>query len=163
LKFVLIGDSIKTSSIPTYHGYAEKLAISERVFFTGFATRSDLLSYLVHATILVLAKPSNRQSEAAFPTKLGEYLATGKPVLATRTIQIDSYLDDNHDIFLAPPDDVDAFAERLRYILLHQDEAAVVGQRGRDAALRHFDYKENGKKIKSFFDQICQGSKKLPE
>jgi glycosyltransferase involved in cell wall biosynthesis len=156
LKFVLIGDSEKRSSIPTYRSYAEELAIADQVIFPGFLSGSDLIAYLTNASILVLTLPAGRQSEAGFPNKLGEYLATGKPVLATKTIQISEYLKDNHDIFLAPPDDTDAFAERLRYILLHQDEAISVGKRGREVALRYFDYKDNGKKIKAFFEEICK-------
>ena len=158
LKLVLIGDVLKVSVIPTYRSYAEELGISERVIFTGFVSRRDLISYLTHASILCLAKPFNLQSEAAFPTKLGEYLATGKPVLVTKTGQIATFLEDNLNVFLAPPDDVAAFAERLHYILLHPEEAAVVGRRGREAALRYFDYKENGKKIKAFIDQLWQAN-----
>ena len=128
LQFVMIGDSIKASAIPTYRSYSEELKISDKVIFTGLVARSALISYLTNASLLILAKPYNRQSEAAFPTKLGEYLATGKPVLVTKTVQIASYLEDNINVYLVPPDDVSAFAERLRYILLHPEEAAVVGQ-----------------------------------
>lgn len=158
LKFVMIGDAEKKSAIPTYRAYAEELAISEQMIFTGFLTGSDLISYLTHASILVLTQPSGRQTDAGFPNKLGEYLATGKPVLATKTVQICTYLEDNYNIFLAPPDDIDSFAERLRYILLHRDEATLVGQRGREAALHYFDYKENGRKIKAFFEHICENA-----
>ena len=159
LQFAMIGDSEKKSSIPTYRAYADELAISDRMIFPGFLAGSNLISYLTHASILVLTLPSGRQAQAGFPNKLGEYLATGNPVLATKTIQIAEYLKDNYDIFLTPPDDMDAFAERLRYIMNHQDEAVRVGKRGRETALRYFDYKENGKKIRAFFDRISQDGK----
>jgi glycosyltransferase involved in cell wall biosynthesis len=118
----------------------------------GGRSRGELVSYLIHASILVLARPLCRQSQAGFPTKLGEYLATGKPVLVTKTGQIATYLEDNYSVFLAPPDDIESFAERIRYILTHEDEATEVGRQGRDAAIRYFDYKENGARIKAFID-----------
>jgi glycosyltransferase involved in cell wall biosynthesis len=154
LALVLIGDSIRASRIPAYRHYAEQLGVAERVVFTGMVARSELPAHLAHASILVLARPTSRQSEAGFPTKLGEYLATGKPVLVTRTGEIASYLTDGLDVFFAPPNDVAAFAERLRYILLHAEEAAAVGLRGREAALRHFDYRENGRRIRTFLEQL---------
>jgi glycosyltransferase involved in cell wall biosynthesis len=119
LTLVLIGDSIKVSQIPAYRQYAEQLSISRRVVFTGMVARSELPAHLANASILVLARPTSRQAEAGFPTKLGEYLATGKPVLVTKTGEIASYLADGLNVFFAPPDDVSAFAERLRYILTH--------------------------------------------
>ena len=116
--------------------------------------RNDLPMYLAQASILVLARPSSRQSEAGFPTKLGEYLATGKPVLVTRTGEIGSYLVDNFNVFFAPPDDISAFAERIRYILQNPEEASAVGRHGQEAALRFFDYRENGRKLNAFLDQL---------
>ncbi len=156
LSLVLIGDSIRESRIPTYRRYAEGLGLAGRVIFTGMVARSELPAYLANASILALARPTSRQAEAGFPTKLGEYLATGKPVLVTRTGEIASYLTDGDDVFFAPPDDVAAFAERLRYILLHAEEAAAVGLRGREAALRHFDYRANGRRLRTFLDQLCR-------
>jgi glycosyltransferase involved in cell wall biosynthesis len=156
LTLVLIGDSIKASQIPTYRLYAEHLAISEKVVFTGMVARSDLPAYLANASILVLARPTSRQADAGFPTKLGEYLATGKPVLVTKTGEIASYLVDGLNVFFAPPDDVAAFAERLRHILLNPEESAAVGLRGQKAAFQYFDYRENGRHMKAFLDQLCQ-------
>jgi len=156
LKLVLIGDSIKVSQIPTYRLYAKNLTISEKVVFTGMVARNDLQAYLTHASILALARPTSRQSEAGFPTKLGEYLATGKPVLVTKTGEISSYLVDGFNVFFAPPNDVTAFADRIRYILLHPEESAEVGRHGQEAALLYFDYRENGQKIKAFIDKLCQ-------
>lgn len=154
LKLVLIGDTIKESRITTFRFYAENLGISDRVVFTGRVARNELPSYMAHASLLALARPYSRQSEAGFSTKLGEYLVTGKPVLVTKTGEISDYLEDNTNIFMAPPNDVAAFAERIRYILLHANEAEVVGRNGRDAAFRHFDYRENGRKIKNFIDHL---------
>ena len=155
LKLVLIGDSIKVSQIPTYRRYAEHLAISQQVVFTGLVARSNLPAYLANASVLALARPTSRQAEAGFPTKLGEYLATGKPVLVTKTGELASYLADGLNVFFAPPDDVAAFAERLRHILLNPEESAAVGLRGREAALQYFDYRTNGQRLKAFIDQLC--------
>ena len=44
------------------------------------------------------------------------------------------------------PDEA-AFAERLRHVLGHPDEAAEVGRRGREAALEFFDFRASSRRI----------------
>jgi glycosyltransferase involved in cell wall biosynthesis len=150
LRLVLIGDALKVSQIPGVRAYVEALGIGDRVIFTGIVARGELSQYLDPATALALARPSSRQANAGFPTKLGEYLATGRPVVVTRTGEIDTYLEDGVNVYFAAPDDESAFAERLRHVLLHPQEAAVVGRRGREAACEFFDFRANGSRIREF-------------
>ena len=51
-----------------------------------------------------MARPDSRQARGGFPTKLGEYLATGKPVCVTKVGEITVYLEDNVSAFLAEPE-----------------------------------------------------------
>jgi glycosyltransferase involved in cell wall biosynthesis len=152
LRLVLIGDSPKVSQVPRVRAFVEELGIADRVVFTGILARAELPAYLDRAAVLALARPSSLQASAGFPTKLGEYLSTGRPVVVTRTGEIDTYLDDGVNVYFAPPDDASAFADRLRHVLRHPDEAAEVGRRGREAALESFDFRANGLRIRQFID-----------
>jgi len=114
-------------------------------------SQADMPRYLQGAAVLVLARPSSVQAEYGFPTKLPEYLATGRPVLATRVGDIPRYLQDGVNAFLVEPDDVAAFAERLEYILAHPDEAREVGQRGRSLTMREFSNTFQAGRLASFF------------
>ncbi len=162
LRLVLIGDSPKVSQIPRVRAFVEELGIADRVVFVGIVGRSELPQYLDRATVLALARPSSLQASAGFPTKLGEYLATGRPVVVTRTGEIDTYLDDGVNVYFGPPDDVSAFADRLRHVLQHPEEAAEVGRRGREAAGRFFDFRANGLKIREFIDRFRAGGASAP-
>jgi glycosyltransferase involved in cell wall biosynthesis len=157
LRLVLIGDSPKVSQIPRVRAFVEELGIADRVVFVGIVGRGELPGYLDRAAVLALARPSSLQASAGFPTKLGEYLATGRPVVVTRTGEIDTYLQDGVNVYLAPPDDASAFAGRLRHVLRHPEEAAQVGQRGREAACEFFDFRANGLKILEFIEQFRAG------
>jgi glycosyltransferase involved in cell wall biosynthesis len=162
LKLVLIGDSPVVSQIPRVRSIVENLGIADRVVFVGIVGRDELPAYLDAASVLALARPSSLQANAGFPTKLGEYLATGKPVVVTRTGEIDTYLADGVNVYFAPPDDAPAFAERLRHVLSHPDEAAQVGRRGREAALEFFDFRANSRRIWEFVKQLRGGSGATP-
>ena len=70
--------------------------------------------------------------------------------MVTRTGDIDTYLADGVNVYFTPPDDEAAFAERLRHVLGHPDEAAEVGRRGREAALEFFDFRASSRRIREF-------------
>jgi glycosyltransferase involved in cell wall biosynthesis len=134
--------------------------LAERVDFTGQVVREDLVGLLSSARVLVLPRPAGAFSQAGLPTKVGEYLASARPVVVTANGDIGLYLRDGVDAYLVPPDDLAAFGERLRYVLGHPDEATEVGRRGRQAAQMHFDPVVHGRRILEYVREL-QESKAL--
>ena len=49
---------------------------------------------------------------------------------------------------------VSALAEALRHVLLHREEATMVGRRGRAVAVEHFDYRVRGAKLSAFIADL---------
>jgi glycosyltransferase involved in cell wall biosynthesis len=145
----LVGDSdeARVSNIPEFRGLAETLDIADRVEFTGQVVRAEIPRYLSEASVVVLARPSSQQADAGFPTKLGEYLASGRPAVVTRTSDIAQYVTDGESAYLVPPDDVDALTARLRDVLADPAAAAIVGAAGRRVAESSFDYRVGGKTL----------------
>ena len=80
----MIGDAtFGKSIIPSLKEECEKLGIAGKVFFTGLVESPKVNKYLSECRILAITRPATLQTKAGFPTELGEYFATGKPVLAT--------------------------------------------------------------------------------
>jgi glycosyltransferase involved in cell wall biosynthesis len=129
-------------------------ACSERIVTTGRVSQAQMPHYLRGAAVLALARPTSVQAEYGFPTKLPEYLITGRPVLATRVGDIPRYLTDGMNAYLVDPDDVAAFAEKLDYILEHPEEAEEVGQRGRALTMREFSNVLQAGRLASFFREL---------
>ena len=154
LTLALIGDSYVKSQVPLFRSFAEELGIKDRVVFTGTVARKDLPPYLCGATLLALARPSSLQADAGFPSKVGEYLATGKPVVLTRTGELHLYLEDGKSAYFVAPNDHVAFADRLRQALADPDEAEQVGRRGLEVAQKYFDYRSNGKRLFEFIQSL---------
>ncbi len=61
-----------------------KLGMTDRILFTGFVGFADLPSYLAAADVAVNPMQSSLVSNAAFPNKVIQYLATGLAVATTR-------------------------------------------------------------------------------
>jgi glycosyltransferase involved in cell wall biosynthesis len=150
VNLVIIGDSPGTCDLEQLKELAKSLNLQDRVIFTGRISRDEMPAYLCNASALALARPSSLQSEGGFPTKLGEYLSTGNPVVVTRVGEIPSYLKDGYDAFLSDPDSPEAFAEKLDYVLSNSDAARDVGLRGRDTAVRNFDYQVQSGRLAEF-------------
>ena len=131
-----------------------ELGLEARVELAGSVRRQELPALLETATMLALSRRAGLFSEAGFPTKLGEYLASGRPVVVTATGDIPNYLTHQMNAYLAPPGDPSAFAAQMRHVLEHEDEARVVGARGRALALRCFDYRRHGERLSAFFREL---------
>ncbi|HUQ67127.1 MAG TPA: glycosyltransferase [Flavitalea sp.] len=138
----------------------EALALRDVVHFLGSKTPDEIPLILANADLLVLARPNNNQAKAGFPTKLGEYLASAKPVVITRTGEIPKYLVDNRSAYLTEPDDVNGFAEKVLFAL-EDENAEKIGAAGYEIANRNFNYKLYGKELIQIIRK--KGSKKYKQ
>ena len=124
--------------------------IVNKVIFTGRIHRDEIPRYFCNAIGLVLARPDNIQAKGGFPTKLGEYLATGKPVVVTKVGEIPYYLNDNDNAFLAEPNSAESFANKMIELLSDQDHAKQIGKEGKKLTEEVFNYKVQAKRILEF-------------
>ena len=147
LELLLIGGARRPEAVPAVWELAGRLGVADRVRTTGKVKREDMPALLRSARVLVLPRPAGAFSAAGLPTKVGEYLATGRPVLMTANGDISLYLKDGVDAYLVAPDDLRSFTERLRYVLEHPSEATRVGACGREAARQQFDPAVHGRRI----------------
>ena len=102
---------------------------------------------------MALSRPDSHQAQGGFPTKLGEYLATGNPVCVTSVGEIPDYLKDNLSAFMARPGDVDSFADALDRAVCDETNAKKVGVNGRKVAEECFNDEIQAKKLSEFLKE----------
>lgn len=129
-----------------------KLGISDSVCFTGIVAPDDMPDLLCEARMLALARPNNEQAKYGFPTKLGEYLATGNPVVVTDVGEIGFFLKDGFNCRMAKPGDVMDFAEKMNWIADHYEEALRMGGNGKELTRTDFSSRHQCKKALNFMD-----------
>jgi glycosyltransferase involved in cell wall biosynthesis len=156
LKLVLIGDG-PDLVVTSFKEKVKKIGIESKVVFTGRVHRDLIPNYLTNAKILALARPISKQSSFGFPTKLGEYLSTGVPVLVTNVGEITDYLTHGKNAFIAKPDDVNDFADKLLSILRNYEEARKIGLAGKSIVISTFNYQVQSKKLFSFISGVLDG------
>jgi glycosyltransferase involved in cell wall biosynthesis len=146
INLVLIGSAEKVV-MNVLRSKANKF--EERIVFTGWVSHENIPSLLLGASVLVLSRPNNKQAEGGFPSKLGEYLATGKPTIVTKVGDIPDFVQDKVNGFLAEPDNVEKFAEKIKNVLDNYSFAMQVGKQGQKF-IKQFDYKQQGFLLKKF-------------
>lgn len=119
----------------------EELGLSNSVVFKGKMANEDVLIELAKSSVLALTRPDNLQAQGGFPSKLGEYLLTGKPVLCTRVGDIDKHFSDEELIFLNShnPDYIASIIKDIFDNYEHYKDRAVFGQK---AMKRYTPYKQ---------------------
>ena len=148
----VIGGSGDPRALERFRSRVARMGLAERVEFTGAVERAELPGLLRQADAFALPRASGLFSAAGFPTKLGEYLASARPVAVTATGDIPLYLHDREDAYLVPPNDTHAFAERLAEMFTDPSAAREVGARGRETARKHFEVKSQCQLLAAFLD-----------
>ncbi len=156
LKLFLIGNAESESKLKVYLELTIKEQIIDKVVFKGNVSREEIPELLGNAKLLVLPRPYSRQSEYGFPTKLGEYLATGIPVVATKVGEIPLYLNDGIEAYLAEPGSIDSLTFKMKEALSDYEHALDVGRKGKDVVLRYFNYQIQSTSILDFIRNIRQ-------
>lgn len=134
--------------------------LENRITYLGTLSRDDMPSFLINASLLALPRPDSLQAQGGFPTKLGEYLATGNPVCVTKVGEIPEYLKDNDSAFMAEPGDIDSFTTAMKNALSDQPNAKRVGNNGKKVAKKHFNMDAQSKRIYKIFTEVLVNHKR---
>jgi glycosyltransferase involved in cell wall biosynthesis len=151
-KLLIVGKGVEPSVIDRLKDLAKQLGIEQQVVFTGLVAPQEMPQLLFNARILALARPDSLQAQNGFPTKLGEYLATGNPVVVTRVGEIPLFIKHRENGFLADPN-TNSFSEQLAWVADNYDQALQIGARGRELAYNDFSYYSQSKKALDIMNQ----------
>ena len=139
--------------VPMQEKLIEEFGLTNRITYLGVLNKDQIPVFVCNADLLVLSRPDSHQAQGGFPTKLGEYLATGNPVCVTKVGEIPDYLEDNVSAFMATPGDVDSFADAMDRALSNPDNAKKVGLAGREVAEREFNSEIQAKRLYEFLQE----------
>lgn len=150
VKLVLIGGTTQPAEFEKLKQRVKELNLN-RVVFYGRAERSQMPQLLKNAKVLALARPSSLQSTGGFPTKLGEYLSTGNPVVVTAVGDIPQYLNERN-AFVIEPDNNEVFGKTILKVLSDYSRAMEIGAEGKRTAEAVFNYKVQSRRLHEFIN-----------
>ena len=124
-----------------------ELADNSNVEYLGFLDENEYFDFITSSDILCMTRIGSTYASAGFPFKLGEYLATGNPVIATDVGDIKRYLKNGTDALIVPPDDVTEIAEALNLLIENEKLAEMVGYHGKLKWNEYFNASLNSEKL----------------
>lgn len=121
----------------------EQEELDDSVEITGQLAVDEIPGLLSECSLLIVNRTNTEYSHHGFPTKLGEYLATGNPVISTRVGDVEDYLTHGKDVWLIEPEDTAALAAAIHKRFEESGRFNEIGEEGRKTALRLFSYREH--------------------
>lgn len=118
----------------------------DNVVLHGLRKHTEVPHYLWHADALLLPPSADHPSAKwTSPVKLGEYLASGTPVIATDIPALRDWLTDRETLFV-PPDDAPAMAAAIQTLLNNRELASRLSENAINRA-RTLSYEERARVI----------------
>jgi glycosyltransferase involved in cell wall biosynthesis len=139
-QLLLVGAGNRGSDEEQIRSEARRLKILDRVEITGFLPRKEALRLVSEAAVCVSPFYPTPILNSTSPTKLIEYMALGRPVVANDHPEQRLVLEQSQ-AGLCVPYDESAFAAAILRLLNHPEEAEAMGRHGRVYAETHRDYR----------------------
>ena len=131
----------------------ESLA-SNKIRHLGFLDNNDYYRTLNECHIFCMTRTDSKFANAGFPFKLGEFLSTGKAVIATNVGDILHYLEHRVNAIIIKPESVSELEEAILYLLKNPTQISTIGKQGRKVAEQNFDTYQWSQKLSEIFTEI---------
>jgi glycosyltransferase involved in cell wall biosynthesis len=138
----MIGDGARVSNV---RGILADGGALDACVFTGLVPQEEGPAYLAACDVLSSPHVPNTDGTPFFgsPTKLFEYMAMGKGIVASHLEQIGEVLEHGRTAWLVPPGDADALADGLRRLIDDPDLRAALGGAARHEVVARYTWREH--------------------
>jgi glycosyltransferase involved in cell wall biosynthesis len=139
VRLLMIGDGV---GLPEVRRIVREGGVGDAVAFTGLVPQEDGPRHLAACDILVSPHVPNPDGSPFFgsPTKLFEYMAMGKGIVASDLEQIGEVLQHGRDAWLVPPGDIDCLADALARLVAEPALRARLGAAARKTVLERYTW-----------------------
>jgi glycosyltransferase involved in cell wall biosynthesis len=153
LHFLFIGDGVK---MPDTRKIIEQGGVAERVTFTGLVPQDQGPEYLAACDFFIAPHVPNPDGSPFFgsPTKLFEYMAMGRGIVASRLDQIAEVLEHGKTAFMVEPGRVESLAEGILALVRDKALRDKLGANARAEALAKYTWKEHVAKTASKLKEV---------
>jgi glycosyltransferase involved in cell wall biosynthesis len=127
--------------------WAQSRGFDHCVRFVGQVPNDQVPTYLWAADVLVMPYTSRtRTAPFMSPLKMFEYMAAGRPIVATDFPSVREVLQDRHSAILVPPDEIGPLREGIQLALLEKDQAAKIAENAR-REVRKYEWGQRAHRI----------------
>jgi len=158
-RLVVGGEVVRSPFHDNAEHLAETLELRAHVRCLGRLNLPGLVAALSAADVLVVPKRNEKANIAGFPQKLAEYLAVGRPVVATPVGDIPLYLRDRENALLCEANEPASLATTLDEVIRERERFEAIGIEGRKVAETVFDLRVQGRRLEETLVALRHGNR----
>lgn len=153
-RLLMIGDG---KTIPLVKEEINIFNIEANVILPGAVPQQEGPEYLAACNLLVSPHVPNSDGTPFFgsPTKLFEYMAMGKGIVASDLDQIGEVLEHNHTAWMVKPGDPESLMLGLKTLIDNPDLGKRLGEAARSEVVAKYTWKEHTRKIIEKLKERC--------
>ena len=149
----IVGPCSKRAKAEVLSYASSKNLLDGQIRIAGFVTDSELWAFCRKAAALLMPLWDDDRSKTRFPTKLGQYVAAGRPIITAKVGEIKHYLTDKSALFYLPGD-AGSLAQCLERLIENPDIGKVAVAHANQDVLPKLDYRSIAHKVSQWFCKI---------
>jgi glycosyltransferase involved in cell wall biosynthesis len=156
VRLFMVGDG---EAMPTVKGHLERYGVQTCAVLTGLVPQEEGPKHLAACDLLASPHVPNPDGSAFFgsPTKLFEYMAMGKGIVASDLEQIGEVLRHDDTGWLVKPGDVGDLTEGLRVLIDDPERRRRLGRAARMDAVARYTWRAHTERIIAKLRERCGG------
>lgn len=147
LRLVLTGKGENVGDFEEFMELVRASKFSSSISYKGFIPSQDYQKLLNSCDIFCVIRDDSGAASTGFPSKLAEYLATGRAVIVTAVGDVSYYLTDKENAVLVKPMDLASLVAAIKYLLDRPEEIDKIGRKGRLVAIEKFNNSVESRKL----------------
>jgi glycosyltransferase involved in cell wall biosynthesis len=151
IKVLIVGDGTRR---PSLEAEARRLAVADRVRFTGRVPHEVVGQYYAQMDLFVNPRVDERAARFITPLKPYEAMALGIPVLVSDLPALREIVDPPNRGAVAPPGDAAALADAIATLIDDPARRAELGKAGRAWVRKERTWLSNGPRYRAAYEAI---------
>ncbi|WP_296700219.1 glycosyltransferase [Algoriphagus sp.] len=150
LKLILTGKGEAIHDFNEFMKLVNASEFSERIFYKGFIPSEEYQGLLNSCDIFCVIRDNSGAANAGFPSKLAEYLATGRAVIVTNVGDVSQHLSHKKNALIVEPESLTSLVGAIKFLIDNPEQISTIGKEGRLVAQEKFNnIKESNKLLHS--------------
>ncbi|MHA1410241.1 MAG: glycosyltransferase family 4 protein [Candidatus Odinarchaeia archaeon] len=123
--------------------------LQEKIILAGRVPYLEVPEIIAAGDIAIAPFVKNKflEVEGATPLKIFEYMAAGKPIIATKIGEVDKYIKNGYNGILVEPGDIKGLAKNILELLSDPIKADKLGKNARHTIVEKYSWRKIGEKI----------------
>jgi glycosyltransferase involved in cell wall biosynthesis len=160
MRLLMIGDGARMRAVKSILAEGGVMDVTR---LPGLVPQEEGPAYLAACDLLVSPHVPNPDGSPFFgsPTKLFEYMAMGRPIIASDLNQIGDVLEHDRTAWMVPPGDADALASAIGRLAADQDVRRRLGAAARARAVARHTWREHTRRIVDRLESIAGSDRQV--